>query len=199
MKKENVRIKENITLADQIAVIDYIMDFYFTDGEYTPYYSGMARVEAIAKYFLEGITFDKEDIIYDCVVEDKEIYNLVKKFYLDQSDSKASKTINNNNKNYLSIMAFVIENVNEKLEFEKQKVIHCTDEKSDLIKNINLTLEAFVDLSKNIKYAAKPVIENPEFGKYALNVLKKFDAKDVINKDTLTDIVRDLVKEQGMK
>ena len=35
MKKNNVRIKNNITLTDEINAINGIVSCYFTDGEYT--------------------------------------------------------------------------------------------------------------------------------------------------------------------
>ena len=189
MKKENVKIKENITLADQIAVIDYIMDFYFTDGEYTPYYSGMARVEAIARYFLEGITFEKEDIIYDCVVEDKEIYDLVKRFYFDES--KAAENRNKKNAKYLNIMAFVIENVNEKLEFEKQKRIHCSDEKSDLLSSIDMFLS---DLDKVMKNFANLELSNltPDVIDACKKIMDQLKDKE-ITPEVLSNVIKDAV------
>ena len=191
MKKENVKIKENITIADQIAVIDYIMNYYFTDSEYTPYYSGMARVEAIARYFLEGITFEKEDIIYDCVVEDKEIYDLVKKFYFDESESKAAENRNKKNAKYLNIMAFVIENVNEKLEFEKQKVIHCTVEKSDLLSSIDMFLS---DLDKVMKNFANLELSKltPEVIDSCMKVMNQLKDKE-ITPEVLSNVIKDAV------
>lgn len=66
MKKENMRIKENITISDQINVINYITDYYFTDGEYTPYYAGIAKIEAIALFFINGVKFDGDEYVYEC-------------------------------------------------------------------------------------------------------------------------------------
>ena len=45
--------------------------------------------------------------------------------------------------------------------------------------------------------AAKPVLEDPEVGKKMLSVLTKFDAHDVINKDSIIDVVMDIAKETG--
>lgn len=191
-----MRIKKNITIVDQIAAINYIMDYYFTDGEYTPYYANVANAEAIAKFFIEGVTFDKDEYIYDCVENDTELKNLVHKFCFDIAGDKDAEKHNKENEPYINAMRFVVRNVEDKLEFEKQKRIHCTGEKERLVKDINDTLEAFVDLAKNIKYAAKPVIENPEFGKYAISVLKKLDGQEVLDRDTMIDIVMNLVKEQ---
>lgn len=199
MKKENMRIKENITISDQINVINYITDYYFTDGEYTPYYAGIGKIEAIALFFIDGVKFDNDEYVYECVENDKELRGLVYKFCYDIANNKVAKKHNGDNGKYIDIMRFVIENVNEKLEFEKQKRIHCTDEKNRMMKDINDVMEELVELAKNIKYAAKPVIENPEFTTQAVSVLKKLNGADVLNRDTFIDIVMNLAKEQAVK
>ena len=198
MKKENMRIKENITISDKINVINYIIDYYFTDGEYTPYYAGIAKIEAIALYFIDGVEFNDDDV-YECVENDKELRTLVHKFCYDVANGNVAKKHNTDNRKYIDVMRFVIENVNEKLEFEKQKRIHCTDEKNRTMKDINDVMEELVELAKNIKYAAKPVIENPEFTTQAVGVLKKLNGADVLNRDTFIDIVMNLAKEQAIK
>lgn len=198
MKKENMRIKENITISDRINVINYIIDYYFTDGEYTPYYAGIAKIEAIALYFIDGVEFNDDDV-YECVENDKELRTLVHKFCYDVANGNVAKKHNTDNRKYIDVMRFVIENVNEKLEFEKQKRIHCTDEKNRTMKDINDVMEELVELAKNIKYAAKPVIENPEFTTQAVGVLKKLNGADVLNRDTFIDIVMNLAKEQAIK
>ena len=199
MKKENMRIKENITISDQINVINYIIDYYFTDGEYTPYYAGIAKIEAIALFFINGVEFDGDEYVYGCVENDKELRTLVHKFCYDVANGSVAKKHNTDNRKYIDVMRFVIENVNEKLEFEKQKRIHCTDEKNRMMKDINDVMEELVELAKNIKYAAKPVIENPEFTTQAVSVLKKLNVADVLNRDKFIDIVLNLVKEQTIK
>ena len=199
MKKENMRIKENITISDQINVINYITDYYFTDGEYTPYYAGIGKIEAIALFFIDGVEFDDDEYVYECVENDKELITLVHKFCYDVANGSVAKKHNTDNRKYIDVMRFVIENVNEKLEFEKQKRIHCTDEKNRMMKDINDVMEELVELAKNIKYAAKPVIENPEFTTQAVSVLKKLNGADVLNRDTFIDIVMNLAKEQAVK
>lgn len=199
MKKENMRIKENITISDKINVINYIIDYYFTDGEYTPYYAGIAKIEAIALFFINGVEFDGDEYVYECVENDEELKKLVRKFCYDIANGSVAKKHNTDNRKYIDIMKFVIENVNEKLEFEKQKRIHCTDEKNRMMKDIDDVMEELVELAKNIKYAAKPVIENPEFTTQAVGVLKKLNGADVLNRDTFIDIVMNLAKEQAIK
>ena len=91
MKKENMEIKENITISDQINVINYITDYYFTDGEYTPYYAGIGKIEAIALFFIEGVEFDEDEYGYECVENDGELRKLVYKFCYDVANDKIAK------------------------------------------------------------------------------------------------------------
>lgn len=91
MKKENMRIKENITISDKINVINYITDYYFTDGEYTPYYAGIAKIEAIALFFINGVKFDGDEYVYECVENDEELRKLVYKFCYDVANDKIAK------------------------------------------------------------------------------------------------------------
>lgn len=51
MIKNNLRIKENITLMDQVNAIEFISEYYFQNGRYTPYYAKTAETIAIAIIF----------------------------------------------------------------------------------------------------------------------------------------------------
>ena len=46
-------------MVDKVNAINLIVSSYFTNGEYTPYYSKMAEVMAVVTYFIEGIDFEK--------------------------------------------------------------------------------------------------------------------------------------------
>ena len=46
MIKDNMRIKESITLQDRINAIETIVSFYFMDGDYTPYYKDEGEISA---------------------------------------------------------------------------------------------------------------------------------------------------------
>lgn len=88
MKKTKARIKEHIQIHDEIHAIEYIANFYFTETEegmkYTPYYTRIAQVEAIVKYFIEGIEFEKDEDIYECACNDDDIRQLLKEFYASE-------------------------------------------------------------------------------------------------------------------
>ena len=119
MKKNNVKIKDNITIVDEISAIENIAAYYFTDGEYTPYYAEMGKVTAIAQNFLSGVEFDTEDYIYELVMTNEDLYKCVNKF-LNPSVSKTDAQ-------YYSHMERIMKQVDDIVEFEKQKLIHNTD------------------------------------------------------------------------
>lgn len=119
MKKNNVKIKDNITIVDEISVIENIAAYYFTDGEYTPYYAEMGKVTAIAQNFLSGVEFDEEDYIYELVMTNDDLYKCVNKF-INPSVSKSDSQ-------YFNRMERLMKQVDDIVEFRKQKIIHNTD------------------------------------------------------------------------
>lgn len=77
MELNNPKIKKDITLTDKVKVIESIVSSYFTNGIYTPYYAEQAKVIAIAYNFLEGVTFDDDDRVYDLVNSDEKLSSLI--------------------------------------------------------------------------------------------------------------------------
>ena len=119
MELNNIRIKKDITLSDKIKVIESIVSSYFTNGIYTPYYAEQAKVIAIAYNFLEGITFDDDDRVYDLVNSDEKLSSLIDKFLKPQTTKIGQK--------YNTIMDEIMVAVKDKIDFEKQRMIHNTD------------------------------------------------------------------------
>ena len=101
MKKGKIEIKKNISMVDKVNAINLIVSSYFTNGEYTPYYSDMAQVMAVITYFVEGIEFEEGKDIYDVVMQDEELNDMVHDILL-QDD-----------------MIFVKDNAKDKVEFLK--------------------------------------------------------------------------------
>lgn len=191
MKKENMRIKGNITISDQINVINYITDYYFTDGEYTPYYAGIGKIEAIALFFIDGVKFDNDEYVYECVENDEELRGLVHKFCYDIANDKVAKKHNGDNRKYIDIMRFVIENVNEKLEFEKQKRIHCTEEKSEFISSISNfinDLDSAMSNFSNLKLSEL----TPDTIEKAKSIIDQLSDKE-ITADVVSDVIKNAV------
>lgn len=119
MKKNNVKIKDNITIVDEISVIENIVAYYFTDEEYTPYYAEMGKVTAIAQNFLSGVEFNTEDYIYELVMTNEDLYKCVNKFLVP--------SVSKSDAQYFNCMERIMKQVDDIVEFEKQKLIHNTD------------------------------------------------------------------------
>ena len=145
MKKNNVKIKDNINIIDEIAVIESIVSSYFTNGKYTPYYADMAKVIAIAENFLDGVEFDEEDYDYDLVMTNDDIYKLVKKFLYS--------SVNKSDSVYFSTMESIMNQVEDIVDFEKQKIIHNTESFS-ILGDMCIAIKDILDnYSKNAELA----------------------------------------------
>lgn len=169
MKKNNVRIKNNITFTEKINAINDIVSCYFIDGEYTPYYSEMAQVIASVTYFMEGIEFEDEDDIYSSVIQDEEILNII-------NDIISSKD-----------MAFVMKNVKDKVDFIKQQIIHSHADMDKIIEVCNVIIDALENFSKlDLTELSKEDIKN------ASSIMKKI-ASGEITVDSLSSALKEAV------
>lgn len=191
MKKENMRIKENIRLIDQISAINDIVDYYFIDNKYVPYYADIARVEAIVNNFIEGVTFDEDEYIYDCVMNDKELSELVHRFYFNDSKSDVAKKKNRENKKYLDIMAYIAVNVNEIVEVRKQELIHCTSEKRNFLNGLT---EFIVDIDSSISNFANLDLTKltPDVVETATKIMNQLKDKE-ITPDLVSDVIKNAI------
>ena len=167
-----VKIKPVITLADEKKAINMIVDHMFEGDEYTPWNKEAALIVAIASYFIEGVEFEKDDVIYDCVIQDKNLHAHVNKFFynVDKSDKK-----NDVNFTYINTKNHVMESVEKIVNFRLQKMIHCTDEKHEMYTEIAEMANSVANIGQNIQLAAKPILENPESIGMVMNILKKLN------------------------
>lgn len=124
MKKNKVKIKDNLSIIEKAAAINYIVDACFYNGEYKPYYFDMAVKDSIVEFFLDGLEFDKTDQIYDIINTDEEIQKLVNKFYIDKNETQKTQTINKRNEKYIEILDFVKDNALKIIDFRKAFIIH---------------------------------------------------------------------------
>ena len=116
MEITNVKIKDSITIVDHIDAVEFIVNSYFTNGRYTPYYVDMAKNVAIAMFFLEGVKFEEDDDIYRITCIDEKIKPLVDKFLVASVSKTSAK--------YISIMEKVMKDVEDIVDFNKQVIIH---------------------------------------------------------------------------
>ena len=169
MKKNNVRIKDNITLTDKINAINSIVSCYFTDGEYTPYYLEMAQVIASVTYFMEGVEFEDGDDIYSSVIHDGEVLNIIYDIITGED------------------MAFVMKNVKDKVDFIKQKIIHSHADMDKIIEACNVIIDALENFSKlDLTELSKEDIKN------ASSIMKKI-ASGEITVDSLSSALKEAV------
>ena len=169
MQKDNVRVKSDITIVDEIIAIESMVSYYFTDNEYTPYYADMAKVTVIAENFLYGVEFESEDYVYQLVMENDDIYECVNKF-LEIPTSQDKESVDC----YVR-MEKIMKQVDDVVEFKKQKLIHNSDAFA-IVGDMCLAVKDMLDnYAKNNEIAQKFVSDLQESG---------------INEETLTKAVR---------
>lgn len=180
MIKENMRIKENITLLDKIDAVESIVSSYFTDDDYTPYYVEMAEVIAVVTYFIEGITFEDNDSIYDLYNGDKELRDLVDQFIIDDISMMESTS-------ELEIMRWVRNQVFDKVDFTKENIIHSNPDLDTIVEAANVIIESLGNFSKlNFEYMT------PENMDMIQKVLQKLNDSDM-TVNSISKIIKDAV------
>ena len=124
MKITELKVKENITPDIIAEAIEYISNSCFIGGTYNPYYRSFSEKMAIVQFFLDGIEFEDGDSLFEiCELDD--VKKLIAKFYGD-------KRING----YSPIMEVVNHNVDDIVEFRKQRLIHGVDAIESIAKNV---------------------------------------------------------------
>ena len=167
MKKENVKIKSNITIVDEISTIQSIVEYYFTDGEYTPYYPDMGKTTAVAQNFLDGVEFEAEDYVYECVMTNDDLYKCVNKFLVPSTIKSDAQ--------YYNRMERIMKHVEDIVEFKKQKLIHNTD-----------AFGIVGDMCMALKDIMDSYTQNAELAKTFITDLQKSG----ITEETLTNAMR---------
>ena len=170
MKKNNVKVKENITMVDKVNAINLIVSSYFTDGEYTPYYSKMAEVMAVVTYFIEGIEFEDDEDIYNAVMQDEELSDIVHDVLFEDD------------------MIFIKNNARDKVEFLKQQIIHSHADTDRIIEACNVIIDSLENFSKlNIKEMKKEDMQNASI------VLEKLASSNNLTPEVISNVLKDAV------
>lgn len=175
MRKNNVKIKDNITIVDEISAIQSIVEYYFTDGEYTPYYADMAKTTVVAQNFLDGVEFEAEDYVYECVMTNDDLYKCVNKFLVSSAIKSDAQ--------YYNRMERIMKQVEDIVEFKKQKLIHNTD-----------AFSIVGDMCLAIKDILDNYIQNTEIANKFIEDLKESG----ITEETLTNAVRNAANKFQM-
>lgn len=138
MKKINPQIKNEFTLKmqDEVDAIEMIADMFFrevtdkdgnTETKYTPYLEKIGQVNAIVRYFLEGIEFDDGEDVYDAVMDDKDIRPLIEQFLIPYGEKITNPTREQ------KIMGQIMDKVYDMIEFRKAKMIAQAQNESNAI------------------------------------------------------------------
>lgn len=137
MKKGYIKIKDNISLVDKINAVNLIVSNYFIGGDYTPYYVEISKSTAIVKFFIEGIEFEEDEDIYACYMADRDLYDLVQRFYNQYQDDS-----------YFYIMDEVMSMVEDKVAFTKERLIHSSDALNTIAEFCDVITGALSNFSK---------------------------------------------------
>lgn len=171
MKKDNVRIKKNITLMDRVNAIEGIVSACFTGGKYTPYYRDMAETLAIIICFIDGLEFEENEAIYTSAISDPEVRNLIDLFKQPRMEVYEN-------------LEYVREYVDDILEFEKQRLIHSHADTDKIVEACNVIIDSLDNFSKlNVEQMSK------EDMNVAMNVMKQLSEKN-FTKEDLTEILK---------
>ncbi len=152
MLKDNMRIKESITLQDRINAIETIVSFYFMDGDYTPYYKDEGEISAVIRNFIDGIEFEKGESVFAAYYNDEDLRKLVNVFILkpvfkDTDDEEEKKTQDSIRECY-DMMEIIREYVADKVEFEKQKYLHANPDLDKIVMAADAIIDSFENFSR---------------------------------------------------
>lgn len=152
MLKDNMRIKESITLQDRINAIETIVSFYFMDGDYTPYYKDEGEISAVIRNFIDGIEFEKGESVFSAYYNDENLRKLVNMFILKPVDkepeSEEDERIQNSIRELYDMMETIREYVADKVEFEKQKYLHANPDLDKIVMAADTIIDSFENFSR---------------------------------------------------
>ena len=152
MIKDNMRIKESITLQDRINAIETIVSFYFMDGDYTPYYKDEGEISAVIRNFIDGIEFEKGESVFSAYYNDEDLRKLVNMFILKpiykEPESEEDKRIQNSIRELYDMMETIREYVADKVEFEKQKYLHANPDLDKIVMAADTIIDSFENFSR---------------------------------------------------
>ena len=152
MLKDNMRIKESITLQDRINAIETIVSFYFMDGDYTPYYKDEGEISAVIRNFIDGIEFEKGESVFAAYYNDEDLRKLVNVFILkpvfEDTDDEEEKKTQGSIRECYDMMEIIREYVADKVEFEKQKYLHANPDLDKIVMAANVIIDSFENFSR---------------------------------------------------
>lgn len=167
MIKNNLKIKENITLENIRDAVECVVSYAFKYGTYTPYYVETGKIVAVVRYLISGLQLEENETEYTVYMLDGQVRNIVNNYI--------SKDPHN-----------IFLDSEDKIEFMKQRIIHDNVDLSKIVEFANVVIDSFGNFSKlDLSFATKDNL------KMALDVLKKMkDVKTDLTPDTISEIVK---------
>lgn len=125
MIKTNPRIKEvkEVTFDEKATMIDMMVSSYFQENEdggieYTPYLEIVGQVIAVFTFLIDGVEFDKEEVIFDVVNMDHELSTLFKECF-------------NPNTEVGAFFSSILDYVQDIVDYKKQELLAKTQNEAN--------------------------------------------------------------------
>lgn len=187
MIKDNMRIKESITLVDKVNAIETIVSFYFMNGDYTPYYKDEGEISAVIRNFIDGVEFEKGESVFAAYYNDEDLRKLVNVFILkpvfEDTDDEEEKKTQDSIRECYDMMEIIREYVADKVEFEKQKYLHTNPDLDKIVMAADAIIDSFENFSRMNFEILTP--ENLEKAQRIFNKISEsrfeFTAENIIN------------------
>lgn len=187
MIKDNMRIKESITLVDKVNAIETIVSFYFMNGDYTPYYKDEGEISAVIRNFIDGVEFEKGESVFAAYYNDEDLRKLVNVFILkpvfEDTDDEEEKKTQDSIRECYDMMEIIREYVADKVEFEKQKYLHANPDLDKIVMAADAIIDSFENFSRMNFEILTP--ENLEKAQRIFNKISEsrfeFTAENIIN------------------
>lgn len=190
MIKNDVKIKKELSLSDKISAIEYISSSYFTEDEngkiqYTPYYAGIAQVNAIMKYFTDGVEFEDSEDIYEMVINDDSLRTFVDSFFVSGQDTAAPSDGQEILYEVMSTVADIVEYKKKEnlaklqsensniLAYKQLKLMEKEEEKLQLEMDTTKKLDEWLNVQKELNSVITPEMQQ--------RFMENFDVTDIMD------------------
>lgn len=181
MIKTNLRIKDNISLTDQIMVINDIVAAYFKNGDYTPYYAEMGEIIAVGTYLLEGYELEEGENIYTLYYTDSDVHKLIDMF-INNSNQKSQN---------VAVMKFIREMVKDKLMFAKERAVYSHRQMDEFFATFNEFMNVIIDAFGNFANLNLSAL-TPEMIKNAQTVFQKMaDSGFKMTEENIANVIKE--------
>ena len=174
MIKNDVKKKKELTVIDRINMTNFLVEGYFTDGKYTPYYRDLNDIVAFFRYCVDGIEFEKDESVYNSVINDPKLMEL---YYESPNFLPPELRLQ---------LEKIDSDVTDMVEFRKQCIIHASTKIDDKVKEIldkeSQNKDAELKLMQETERLQKAQLKQVE---YANKIAEMMSPEDVVKLNEL--------------